>query len=64
LRKLGFGWMWATAISLLFLACHALLWVARPSGGVWLTGALVLFVLWLVLFLWAVTRQDAKGART
>ena len=53
--------MWATAISLLFLLFHALLWAARPSGGVWLVSALLLFVLWLALFLWAVTRQEKAG---
>jgi hypothetical protein len=53
--------MWATAITLLFLVFHGLLWAARPSGGIWLMTALLLFVLWLVLFLWAVTRQAKAG---
>jgi nitrogen fixation-related uncharacterized protein len=48
--------MWPAAITLLFLALHALLWAARPAGGIWLAASLLLFVLWLALFLWAVTR--------
>ena len=55
--------MRATAISLLFLALHAVLWAMRPPGGIWLVAALVLFVLWLALFLWAVTRPAKPEAR-
>ncbi len=51
-------WIIVSVAFLAFLALHVLLGYARPPGGAWLIGSVVLFVAWAVVFMRMITAES------
>ena len=47
------------AVTAAFLGLHGALWSAHPAPGIWLTGSIVLGLLWGVAFMRLITRGKA-----
>ncbi len=54
--------MLIVAITLAFFVLNALLWYARPTGGVWLFASVVLGVIWGAIFLRLITTETGRKA--